>query len=120
MRNQAREYMLSKSNLLVLLCLIFGVTLFGVIGISAMRPDRVAASSVSVQPREKIITRVLIKKDDTLWNYACQYYSKEYESVEELISEIKRTNGLSSDLIKEGAYLLIPHYVTVETEKCFR
>lgn len=120
MKNQARKCMLTKSGLFVLLFLIFGVTLFGVIGISAMHPDRIAASSVSVQPREKIITRVLINKDDTLWSYACQYYSKEYESVEEFISEIKRTNGLSSDVIKEGYYLLIPHYVTVEPEKYLR
>lgn len=117
MRKQVREYMLSKSNLLILilLCLIFGVTFFGAIGISTIQSDRIEVSSFRVQPRKKIITRVLIEKDDTLWNYACQYYSKEYKSVDELIAEIKRTNGLSCNLIKEGSYLLIPHYVTIES-----
>lgn len=115
MRHQIREYMFSKRNLLVLLCLVFGIMLFGVIRISAIHPSRIAASSVSMQQREKIITRVLVRQNDTLWDYACQYYSEEYDNMEELISEIKRTNGLTGNLIKEGSYLLIPHYITIES-----
>lgn len=120
MRYQIKEYRLSKKDLLVFMCLFFGIMLFGVIKISPIASDRITASSVDMQQREKIITRILVQQDDTLWDYACQYYSIEYEDVEALISEIKRTNGLSDDLIKEGSYLLIPHYVTMETEKSYQ
>lgn len=116
MRYQMREYTLSKRILLIILCLLFGIMLFSTIRISAMHPNRISASSVNIQHREKIITRVFVKQDDTLWDYACQYYSEEYRNVEELIFEIRKTNGLSDDLIKEGSYLLIPHYVTTESE----
>lgn len=120
MKHQIREYMFSKRELLVLLCLFFGILLYVVIKSSSIHPSRIAASSVRMQPREKIITRILVKQKDTLWDYACQYYSEEYDNVEELISEIKRTNGLSGNLIKEGSYLLIPHYVTIESEDNFQ
>lgn len=116
MRYQMREYTLSKKYLLIILCLLFGIMLFSSIRISTMHPNRISASSVNIQHREKIITRVFVKQDDTLWDYACQYYSEEYRNVEELIFEIRKTNGLSDDLIKEGSYLLIPHYVTTESE----
>ena len=115
MRYQMREYTLSKRNLLIILCLLFGIILFSTIRILTIHPNKVSASSVNVQHREKIITRVFVKQDDTLWDYACKYYSKEYKNVEELIFEIRQTSGLSDDLIKAGSYLLIPHYVTIES-----
>ena len=118
MEQQIRVSMLTKRELLALLCLVFGVALFNIIRSSSFSSDEIAISSVILQQREKIVTRVLVQRDDTLWGYASQYYSKEYENVEELVSEIKRTNGLSDDLIKEGSYLLIPHYVTSK-EDCY-
>lgn len=58
------------------------------------------------------ITSVQIKEGDTLWQLAEQYYTEEFSSVTNYISEIKRMNGLSSDTLYTDSYLLIPQYLS--------
>lgn len=68
-------------------------------------------TSVCVE-KEKIVTSVLIEKDSSLWEIASQYYTDEYVDVHALIDEIKQSNGLCRDVIHEGAYIIVPHYVS--------
>ena len=58
-----------------------------------------------------IITSVQIKAGDTLWSIAKEYYSEEFSSLTNLVIEIKRMNGLYSDIIYAGNYILVPQYI---------
>ncbi len=60
--------------------------------------------------RVKLVTSVEIKKGDTLWSIASEYISDEYDSVKDYIKEIKKSNGMSSDEIHTGNYIVIPYY----------
>ena len=57
------------------------------------------------------ITSVQIQAGDTLWSIAKEYYSEEFSSLTCLVMEIKRMNGLSSDTIYAGNYILVPQYM---------
>ncbi len=61
-------------------------------------------------PTTKTITCVQIEAGDTLWSIANSYYSEECGSMEDYIQEIKKSNGLKSNTIHRGAYLIIPYY----------
>jgi cell division protein YceG involved in septum cleavage len=90
--------------LLVFLCL-FSVCFF-----------RITAAAEKNTQREKIITSVEIKRGDTLWSIAKSYVSNEYADVGEYIEEIKRSNGLSSNTIHTGNYIIVPYYVDVSSD----
>jgi cell division protein YceG involved in septum cleavage len=60
--------------------------------------------------RFKLVTSVEIKKGDTLWSIATEYITDEYSNLNEYINEIKDTNGLVSDTIHAGNYILVPYY----------
>ena len=62
---------------------------------------------------EKRIASVKIQENDSLWSIASTYYTKECGSLHSYISEIKRTNGLSDDVIYAENYLIIPYYVSI-------
>lgn len=64
--------------------------------------------------REKIVTTIYVEKDSTLWDIAKRYYTEEYRDLNDMIEEIKQSNGMEKDIIHEGAYLIIPHYVDCE------
>ena len=65
-----------------------------------------------VMPKEKIITTVCVEKDSTLWDIASRYYTDDYTNINDMVQEIKRSNGMQTDTIHEGAYIIVPHYVT--------
>ena len=73
-------------------------------------PERSAAAGNSTCTYT--ITSVQICEGDSLWSLASRYYTEEYSSITEYIAEIKRMNGLSSDVLYAGNYLLIPHFVS--------
>lgn len=61
--------------------------------------------------RIKQVTCIQIKKGDTLWSIASQYMSSEYKDLNEYIEEIKLSNGLTSDKIHAGNFIIVPYYV---------
>lgn len=60
--------------------------------------------------RAKLVTCVEVKKGDTLWSIASEYYSDEYDDMNEYIAEIKDSNGMSSDDIHTGNFIIVPYY----------
>lgn len=60
--------------------------------------------------RTKLVTSVEIKKGDTLWSIATEYMSDEYDNQLEYIDEIKECNGLVSDTIHTGNYIIVPYF----------
>lgn len=60
--------------------------------------------------RVKQVTSVQIQKGDTLWSIASRYMSCEYKDLNEYIEEIMLSNGLTSDNIHAGNYIIIPYY----------
>lgn len=89
--------------------LIFMVALFLVV--LFVLPERTAAAG-NTTGGTYTITSVQIENGDSLWSIASQYYTEEFSSVENYITEIKRMNGLSSDLLYAGNYLLVPQFIT--------
>ena len=60
--------------------------------------------------RVKLVTSVEVKKGDTLWSIASGYMTYEYDDVKEYVEEIKESNGLSSDTIHAGNYIIVPYF----------
>lgn len=60
--------------------------------------------------RIKRVASIEIQKGDTLWSIASDYITDEYEDVNEYIEEIKFSNGLTSDTIHAGNYIIVPYY----------
>lgn len=60
--------------------------------------------------RSKLIVSVEIEKGDTLWSIASEYMSDEYDDMNKYIKEIKDTNGMVSDDIHIGNYIIVPYY----------
>ena len=85
---------------------LFMVALFFVV--LFVLPERTAAAGDSSSTYH--ISSVQIEEGDSLWSLASEYYSEEFVSIPDYIEEIKRMNGLSSDKLYAGNYLLIPCY----------
>jgi cell division protein YceG involved in septum cleavage len=60
--------------------------------------------------RTKLVASIEIQKGDTLWSIASDYMSDEYEDMNEYIEEIKESNGLASDEIHAGNYIIVPYF----------
>ena len=58
----------------------------------------------------KLVTTIEVKKGDTLWDIASLYFTDEYNDLNEYIEEIKDSNGMVSDEIYAGNYIIIPYY----------
>lgn len=87
--------------------ILFMLTLFFVV-LFAFPQKAAAADHSSVKTYQ--ISSVQIEEGDSLWSLASEYYTEEFSSIREYISEIKRMNGLSSDILYAGSYILIPYY----------
>ncbi len=72
-------------------------------------PERTAAAG-NTTGGTYTITSVQITEGDSLWSLASEYYTEEFSSVSDYIAEIKRMNGLSSDVLYAGNYILIPYF----------
>lgn len=92
----------------VVFLLLFMVVLFLVV--LFVLPERTAAAD-NTSGRVYTITSVQIEEGDTLWSLASEYYTEEFSSITAYITEIKRMNGLDSDVLYAGSYLLIPQFV---------
>lgn len=60
--------------------------------------------------RVKQVTSIQIQKGDTLWSIASNHMSDEYNDLNDYIAEIMVSNGLSSDKIQAGNYIIVPYY----------
>lgn len=60
--------------------------------------------------RIKQVVSVEIQRGDTLWSIASTYISDEYKDLNEYIDEIMISNGMSSDIIQAGKYIIVPYY----------
>lgn len=58
----------------------------------------------------KYYKSVELKSGDTLWTIAKTYMGEYYESTEDYVEELISINGLSSDEIYEGEFLIISYY----------
>lgn len=60
--------------------------------------------------KEKQFTSIQVKKGDTLWTIARQHMGNEYNSVDDYIEEVCKTNHIYDGEITEDMYLVIPYY----------
>jgi len=60
--------------------------------------------------RVKLVTSIEIQKGDTLWSIASEFMTDEYDDMNDFIKEIKVSNGMASDEIHTGNYIIIPYY----------
>lgn len=88
--------------------LLFMVALFLVV--LFVLPERTAAAGNPTYGTYTI-TSIQIEEGDSLWSIASEYYTDEFSSIPDYITEIKRMNGLSSDKLYAGNYLVIPQFV---------
>lgn len=101
---------ISKSNTFI--CKVASVVVIMValfLIVLLLLPERAAYADNSTS-KTYSITSVQIEEGDSLWSLASEYYTEEFESLNSYITEIKRMNGLSSDTLYAGNYLLIPHF----------
>jgi hypothetical protein len=66
--------------------------------------------------RTKLVTSIEVKKGDTLWSIASEYVTDEYNDLNEYIDEIKNSNGMVSDEIHTGNYIIVPYYVDASND----
>lgn len=60
--------------------------------------------------RTKLVTSIEVKHGDTLWSIASDFMSEEYDNLNDYIDEIKESNGISSDEIHAGNYIIVPYF----------
>lgn len=60
--------------------------------------------------RVKQVASIQVQKGDTLWSIASRHMSDEYNDLNDYIAEIMISNGLSSDSIHAGKYIIVPYY----------
>ena len=60
--------------------------------------------------RVKLVTSIEVKNGDTLWGIAAEFMSDEYDDLNQYIEEIKDSNGMASDDIHTGNYIIVPYY----------
>ena len=89
---------------LIVLVLLFIIMTFTVI----LATKKVTAKREGF--RVKQVASIEIQKGDTLWSIASTHMSDEYDDVNEYIAEIMVSNGLSSDRIHAGNYIIVPYY----------
>ena len=67
--------------------------------------------------RTKLVATVEVKKGDTLWSIASAYFTDEYDDLHEYIDEIKDSNGMISDEIHAGNFIIVPYYTDASDQK---
>lgn len=99
------KYVFLKYKTIILIaCLIFSILLLS-IGIISTSVE--AEKSVF---HEKTVTSVKIEKGESLWSIAKEYYTEDFGDMKTYVKEIKRSNGLDTDIIHEDSYIIVPYY----------
>lgn len=100
--NKSNTFICKLASVVVIMVALFLIVLL-------LLPER-AAYAENTSAKTYFITSVQIEAGDSLWSLASEYYTEEFISVNAYITEIKRMNGLSSDTLYAGNYLLIPYF----------
>lgn len=56
------------------------------------------------------VVSIKLEKGDTLWSLAKKYYTEDFKSLDAYINVLIRCNGLTTETIHEGRYLIVPYY----------
>ncbi|MEH2948000.1 LysM peptidoglycan-binding domain-containing protein [Sporofaciens sp. JLR.KK001] len=100
------------------LLLIVIVSIFA-LGLSVILPDDPVDAHIKntatergsgVLDRCKYYTSIEVSTGDSLWSIAEEYMDARNQSVYDYIDEIKEINGLKSDQIRAGEYLMVSYY----------
>lgn len=70
-------------------------------------------SHAKIRPEDEVLKyykSVAIEEGDTLWAIALQNMDSEHYDITSYINEVKQMNGLRTDNITEGMYLILPYY----------
>jgi len=89
---------------------IAGTVIFLILSIILISLISKTVTAQRTENRLKLIASVEIKPGDTLWSIASAYMSEEYGSIHDYIKEIKASNGMASDEIHAGNYIIVPYY----------
>ena len=100
---KAKKRTLTNSIIKIFLIAFTVIILLGII-------KNVKASAKPDKVGQLTCTSVCIDHNDTLWSIAEEYYTEDYDSMEQYIEVIRKTNKLGSDKIYAGCYLIIPYY----------
>ena len=106
MNNKAKRNHQLKKHLTMLLTLIVSV-LFCTVYFGVFLSQ---AKSADDEVRIKYYKSVLIGQSESLSSIASENISKEYDSEDEYINEIKYINCLVDDTIYAGEYIIVPYY----------
>lgn len=72
---------------------------------------RAKAQSSDEEILYKYYKSTVVSAGDTLWDYANEYgTNRYYDDQQEYISEVMQMNGLDSDRITAGQYIVLPYY----------
>ncbi len=69
-----------------------------------------SASEETTENSDKYYLSVEIEQDDTLWDIAKRYNADDTVSTKEYVNEIMYVNGLETDTIYAGQYIIVKCY----------
>lgn len=101
-----KKTIMSPMNIIITVLLLMIICLFLIL----VFPNKIVVASAD-SGREKVVTTLQIKSGDTFWSIAGKYITEEYSDRSDYVKEIKKSNGITSDLLYEGQYIIVPHYV---------
>lgn len=97
--------------LLLIAVLVLGCALCAGMSVSA---DHSVAGSAAAE-EICIYQTVLVCEGDTLWSIACEYRQASHSSsIDALVRDLRRINGLSGNTIYAGSTIVVPVYQAEE------
>ena len=105
--------MFIKRLLLIVTVSIFELGLSVILSndpVDAHIENTAAECGSGVLDRCKYYTSIEVSVGDSLWSIAEEYMDAGNQSVYDYIDEIKEINGLKSDQIRAGEYLMVSYY----------
>ena len=110
-RQKRRSVAMSKRFLFTAITVV-AILLGIVLGNNVLNSSH--SSAYSDVQKEVRYTSIKIESGDTLWTIAEEYMCSEYDDVNDYIKDVKEINGLYSDVIHAGNYLMVPYYEVVQ------
>ncbi len=89
---------------------LIGILILLVLIVMSMYIFTKTVTAQGSRERVKLVTSIEIKKGDTLWSIASGFMTDEYRDVNEYVKELKDSNGLTSDTIHAGNYIIVPYF----------